>query len=187
MPCLLLCMAPLSPFWKGRLTQAWLELMVGQTKCYFLYYFRHNIDKNAASSCSSKCNCARCTHPCYPAGRRWDHLLHKTLSPGTYLSTNSTLPYRSLIPKKDQKILSRQLCDLHNLWGGDDRHRPEHRGPHQRAGSIILFPFNINPADKKAPFVGFRDQREWVFEVREVKSENKKLSLFFEKCKVKKK
>ena len=26
-----------------------------------------------------------------------------------------------------------------------------------------------------------RDQREWVFEVREVKSENKKLSLFFEK------
>ena len=31
-----------------------------------------------------------------------------------------------------------------------------------------------------------RDQREWVFEVREVKSENKKLSLFFEKCKVKK-
>ena len=34
---------------------------------------------------------------------------------------------------------------------------------------------------------GSRDQREWVFEVREVKSENKKLSLFFEKCKVKKK
>ena len=34
---------------------------------------------------------------------------------------------------------------------------------------------------------GVRDQREWVFEVREVKSENKKLSLFFEKCKVKKK
>ena len=33
----------------------------------------------------------------------------------------------------------------------------------------------------------FRDQREWVFEVREVKSENKKLSLFFEKCKVKQK
>ena len=32
-----------------------------------------------------------------------------------------------------------------------------------------------------------RDQREWVFEVREVKSENKKLSLFFKKCKVKKK
>ena len=31
-----------------------------------------------------------------------------------------------------------------------------------------------------------RDQREWVFEVREVKSKNKKLSLFFEKCKVKK-
>ena len=31
-----------------------------------------------------------------------------------------------------------------------------------------------------------RDQREWVFEVRGVKSENKKLSLFFEKCKVKK-
>ena len=31
-----------------------------------------------------------------------------------------------------------------------------------------------------------KDQREWVFEVREVKSENKKLSLFFEKCKVKK-
>ena len=31
-----------------------------------------------------------------------------------------------------------------------------------------------------------RDQREWVFEVGEVKSENKKLSLFFEKCKVKK-
>ena len=31
-----------------------------------------------------------------------------------------------------------------------------------------------------------RDQREWVFKVREVKSENKKLSLFFEKCKVKK-
>ena len=26
-----------------------------------------------------------------------------------------------------------------------------------------------------------RDQREWVFELREVKSENKKLSLFFEK------
>ena len=33
----------------------------------------------------------------------------------------------------------------------------------------------------------FRDQREWVFEDREVKSENKKLSLFFEKCKVKQK
>ena len=32
-----------------------------------------------------------------------------------------------------------------------------------------------------------RDQREWVFEIREVKNENKKLSLFFEKCKVKKK
>ena len=32
-----------------------------------------------------------------------------------------------------------------------------------------------------------RDQREWVFEVQEVKSENKKLSLIFEKCKVKKK
>ena len=32
-----------------------------------------------------------------------------------------------------------------------------------------------------------RDQREWVFEVREVKSEKEKLSLFFEKCKVKKK
>ena len=31
-----------------------------------------------------------------------------------------------------------------------------------------------------------KDQREWVFEVREVKSENKKLSLFFDKCKVKK-
>ena len=31
-----------------------------------------------------------------------------------------------------------------------------------------------------------RDQREWVFKDREVKSENKKLSLFFEKCKVKK-
>ena len=31
-----------------------------------------------------------------------------------------------------------------------------------------------------------RDQREWVFKVREVKSENKKLSLFFEKYKVKK-
>ena len=37
------------------------------------------------------------------------------------------------------------------------------------------------------PRGGGRDQREWVFEVREVKSENKKLSLFFEKCKVKKK
>ena len=34
--------------------------------------------------------------------------------------------------------------------------------------------------------VCIRDQREWVFEVREVKSENKKLSLSFEKCKVKK-
>jgi len=33
---------------------------------------------------------------------------------------------------------------------------------------------------------GSRDQREWVFEVREVKSEKEKLSLFFEKCKVKK-
>ena len=32
-----------------------------------------------------------------------------------------------------------------------------------------------------------RDQREWVFEIREVKSEKEKLSLFFEKCKVKKK
>ena len=32
-----------------------------------------------------------------------------------------------------------------------------------------------------------RDQREWVFEVREVKSEKWKLSLFFEKCKTKKK
>ena len=32
-----------------------------------------------------------------------------------------------------------------------------------------------------------RDQREWVFEVQEVKSEKKMLSLFFEKCKVKKK
>ena len=32
-----------------------------------------------------------------------------------------------------------------------------------------------------------RDQREWVFEIREVKSKNKKLSLFCEKCKVKKK
>ena len=31
-----------------------------------------------------------------------------------------------------------------------------------------------------------RPQREWVWEVREVKSEKKKLSLFFEKCKVKK-
>ena len=31
-----------------------------------------------------------------------------------------------------------------------------------------------------------RDQRGWVFVVREVKSENKKLSLFFEKCKEKK-
>ena len=31
-----------------------------------------------------------------------------------------------------------------------------------------------------------RDQREWVFDVREVKSEKEKLSLFFEKCKVKK-
>ena len=30
LPCLLLCMAPPSPFWKGRLTQTWLELMVGQ-------------------------------------------------------------------------------------------------------------------------------------------------------------
>ena len=30
-----------------------------------------------------------------------------------------------------------------------------------------------------------RDQREWVFEVREVKSEKEKLSLLFEKCKVK--
>ena len=34
--------------------------------------------------------------------------------------------------------------------------------------------------------INARDQREWVFEVREVKSENKKLSLFFKKCKVKK-
>ena len=34
--------------------------------------------------------------------------------------------------------------------------------------------------------VSNKDQREWVFEVREVKSENKKLSLFFDKCKVKK-
>ena len=34
---------------------------------------------------------------------------------------------------------------------------------------------------------GSRDKREWVFEVREVKSEKEKLSLFFEKCKVKKK
>ena len=31
-----------------------------------------------------------------------------------------------------------------------------------------------------------RDQQEWVFEVREVKSEKKMLLLFFEKCKVKK-
>ena len=31
-----------------------------------------------------------------------------------------------------------------------------------------------------------RPQREWVWEVREVKSEKMKLSLFFEKCKVKK-
>ena len=38
-----------------------------------------------------------------------------------------------------------------------------------------------------APHWLHRDQREWVFEVREVKSENTKLSLFFEKCKVKKK
>ena len=30
-----------------------------------------------------------------------------------------------------------------------------------------------------------RDQREWVFEVREVNSEERKLSLFFVKCKVK--
>ena len=35
--------------------------------------------------------------------------------------------------------------------------------------------------------ISARDQREWVFEVREVKSEIKKLSLFFEKCKVKQK
>ena len=34
--------------------------------------------------------------------------------------------------------------------------------------------------------ISARDQREWVFEVREVKSEIKKLSFFFEKCKVKK-
>ena len=40
---------------------------------------------------------------------------------------------------------------------------------------------------KDAKSFRVRDQREWVFEVREVKSENKKLSLFFEKCKVKKK
>ena len=45
------------------------------------------------------------------------------------------------------------------------------------ANSIRTFPFEDQ---------GHRDQREWVFEVREVKSENKKLSLFFEKCKVKK-
>ena len=38
----------------------------------------------------------------------------------------------------------------------------------------------------KTQGMGIKDQRDWVFEVREVKSENKKLSLFFEKCKVKK-
>ena len=37
----------------------------------------------------------------------------------------------------------------------------------------------------KAGFLS-RDQREWVFDVQEVKSEIKKLSLFYEKCKVKK-
>ena len=53
----------------------------------------------------------------------------------------------------------------------------------------------VKPSERKLPVVKLcgdsssgetRDQREWVFEVREVKSENKKLSLFFEKCKVKK-
>ena len=39
----------------------------------------------------------------------------------------------------------------------------------------------------RLPGLYVRDQREWVFEVREVKSEKEKLSLFFEKCKVKKK
>ena len=47
----------------------------------------------------------------------------------------------------------------------------------------------IPPETKEAPryIHCFRDQREWVFEVREVKSEKEKLSLFFEKCKVKNK
>ena len=45
----------------------------------------------------------------------------------------------------------------------------------------------IETNDEEISITHPRDQREWVFEVREVKSENKKLSLFSEKCKVKKK
>ena len=41
-------------------------------------------------------------------------------------------------------------------------------------------------ADDELMMSWCRPQREWVCEVRKVKSEKKKLSLFFEKCKVKK-
>ena len=47
----------------------------------------------------------------------------------------------------------------------------------ETAGKLLADQVN-NPI---ACFPPCRDQREWVFEVREVKSENKKLSLFFEK------
>ena len=46
---------------------------------------------------------------------------------------------------------------------------------------------SINLLGKSSACSRTRDQREWVFEIREVKSEKEKLSLFFEKCKVKKK
>ena len=72
-----------------------------------------------------------------------------------------------------------QLVEEKIIWSGN-----------KRASLQICFsPAASNVIGRCFPALScfqVRDQREWVFEVREVKSENKKLSLFFEKCKVKK-
>ena len=68
---------------------------------------------------------------------------------------------------------------------GDD----EERSPEDQVGHRDHYEhLHLDIFNKEITFSShLRDQREWVFEVREVKSENKKLSLFFEKCKVKNK
>ena len=83
---------------------------------------------------------------------------------------------KAVFQSRDQNTYD-AVSDLMHKWVAQ---RPDFKN------AVRVVKMVLNTQFYQYIWLTIRDQREWVFEVREVKSENKKLSLFFEKCRVKK-
>ena len=86
--------------------------------------------------------------------------------------------------------IPQHMCHYHNRHHHYHYHHNHHNHHHNHRWKWQAIrttrTWRAHPTHPQDSCLDSRNQREWVFEVREVKSEKIKLSLFFEKCKVKK-